>query len=188
MNDCSAGRGAPPPEIHFLRSWLTTPGPVLLKRHVRNSKMDPLVEEVDLIEANPRYAYVSLPDGRQSTVATKHLAPIGERSAPMDFAVGEDNESFTGHASWPPESEGQSTTRSLVDPASLSPEPEGQSTTQRTTSDTSVDSPSTKSCDVEDVTTVDAPTHSNERTVLRRSQRERRPVDRLSYDKFFNVS
>jgi len=78
--------------------------------------------------------------------------------------------------------------RSLVDPASLSPEPEGQSTTQRTTSDTSVDSPSTKSCDVEDVTTVDAPTHSNERTVLRRSQRKRRLVDRLSYDKFFNVS
>ena len=63
MNDCSAGRGAPPPEIHFLRSWLTTPGPVLLKRHVRNSKMDPLVEEVDLIEANPRYAYISFPDG-----------------------------------------------------------------------------------------------------------------------------
>jgi len=37
--------------------------------------MDPLVEEVDLIEGNPRYAYVSFPDGRQSTVATKHLAP-----------------------------------------------------------------------------------------------------------------
>jgi len=59
----------------------------------------------------------------------------------MDFAVGEDNESFTDHTSWPPESEEQFTTRSLVDPASLSPEPEGQCTTQRTTSDTSVDSP-----------------------------------------------
>ena len=150
--------------------------------------MDPLVEEGDLIEANPRYAYVSFPDGRQSTVATKHFAPIGELSAPMDFAVGEDNESFTDHTSWPPESEGQYTTRSLVDPASFSPEPEGQSTTQWMTSDTSVDSPLMKSCDIEDVTTVDAPTHSNERTVLRRSRRERRPVDRLSYDKFFNVS
>jgi len=42
--------------------------------------MDPLVEEVDLIEANPRYAYISFPDGRQSTVATKHLAPTGERT------------------------------------------------------------------------------------------------------------
>ena len=142
--------------------------------------MDPLVEAVDLIEANPRYAYVSFPDGRHSTVATKHLA--------MDFAVGEDNESFPDHTSWPPESEGQFTTRSLADPASLSPEPEGQSTTQPTTSDTSVDSLSTKSSDVEDVTTVDATIHSNERTVLRRSQRERRAVDRLSYNKFFNAS
>ena len=121
--------------------------------------MAPLVVEVDLIEANPRYVYVSFPDGRQATVATKHLAPKGERSAHTDFAVGEDNKSFTDHTSWPPESEGQFTTRSLVDPTSLSPEPEGQTTTQRTTSDTSVDSPSTKSCDVEDVTTVDAQTH-----------------------------
>ena len=106
----------------------------------------------------------------------------------MDFAVGEENENFTDQTSWPPELEGQSTTRSLADPVSLSPEPEGQSTTQRTTSDFSVGSPSTKSCDVDDVTTVDALTHSNEHTVLRRSQRERRPVDRLSYDKFFNIS
>ena len=37
-----------------LPSWLTTPGPVLLKRHVRNSKIDPLVEEVDLMDANQR--------------------------------------------------------------------------------------------------------------------------------------
>ena len=34
-------------------SWLTTPGPVLIKRHVRNSKYDPLVDEAELIEANP---------------------------------------------------------------------------------------------------------------------------------------
>ena len=26
-------------------SWLTSPGPVLLKRHVRNSKFEPLVDE-----------------------------------------------------------------------------------------------------------------------------------------------
>jgi len=78
-----------------LPSWLTTPGPVLRKRHVRNSKMDPSVEEVGLIEANPPYAYISFPNGRQSKVAAKHLALTGERSAPMDFAVGEENESFT---------------------------------------------------------------------------------------------
>jgi len=63
------------------------------------------------------------------------LARIGERSAPMDTAVGEENESVTDQTTWPPELEGQSATRSLTDPASLSPEPEGQSTTQQTTSD-----------------------------------------------------
>jgi len=56
-------------------SWLATPGPVLLKRHVRSSKFEPLVDEVELIEANPNYAYVRFPDGREDTVALKHLAP-----------------------------------------------------------------------------------------------------------------
>ena len=59
-------------------TWLTVPGPVLLKRHVRNSKYEPLVDEVELIEANPKYAHVKFPDGRVDTVSTKHLAPQGD--------------------------------------------------------------------------------------------------------------
>ena len=54
-------------------SWLTTPGPVLLKRHVRNSTFEPLVDGVELIEANP-YAHVKLPNGKEGTVSLKHLA------------------------------------------------------------------------------------------------------------------
>ena len=61
-----------------LPSWLLTPGPVYLKRHVRNSKYDPIVDEVQLLEANPRYAHVRLPDGRESTVSLRHLAPVGD--------------------------------------------------------------------------------------------------------------
>ena len=63
-----------------LPSWLLNPGPVLLRRFVRNSKQDPLVDEVDLIEANPHYAYVRFPNGRESTVSVKDLAPTAERS------------------------------------------------------------------------------------------------------------
>ena len=63
-------------------SWLTTPGPVLLKRHVRNSKYDPLVDEVNLLEANPQYAHVQFPDGREDTVSIKHLAPLGNKEIP----------------------------------------------------------------------------------------------------------
>ena len=64
-------------------TWLTTPGPVLLKRHVRINKMEPLVDEVELLEANPSYAHIHYPDGRNTTVSTKHLAPCGK---PMDWS------------------------------------------------------------------------------------------------------
>ena len=55
-------------------TWLTTPGKVYLRRHVRN-KTDPLVDEVDLIEATPTYAHIRYNDGRESTVSTSDLAP-----------------------------------------------------------------------------------------------------------------
>ena len=61
-----------------LPSWLLTPGPVYLKRNVRTSKYDPIVDEVELVDANPQYAHVHLPDGRESTVSLRQLAPVGE--------------------------------------------------------------------------------------------------------------
>ncbi|GFR62564.1 Pro-Pol polyprotein [Elysia marginata] len=60
-----------------LPSWLLSPGPVYLKRHVRALKYDPIVDEVELIEANSQYAHVRLSDGRESTVSLRHLAPVG---------------------------------------------------------------------------------------------------------------
>ena len=51
----------------------------MLKRHNRSNKYDALVQEVELIEANPSYAHVRYPNGRENTVATKYLAPAGER-------------------------------------------------------------------------------------------------------------
>ena len=61
-----------------LPDWLTTPGTVLMKRNVQHSKYEPLVEEVELIETNPRYAHVKLPDGRETTVSIRQLAPTGD--------------------------------------------------------------------------------------------------------------
>ena len=58
-------------------SWLMTPGPVLLRKFVRNSKNDPLVEEVELVEVNPQYAHIKYSDGRESTVSIQDLAPKG---------------------------------------------------------------------------------------------------------------
>ena len=55
-------------------SWLN-PGPVFLKQHVRKSKYDPSVVKVELLEANPNYAHVRHPDGRESTVSLRDVAP-----------------------------------------------------------------------------------------------------------------
>nr|XP_026689480.1 uncharacterized protein LOC104265567 [Ciona intestinalis] len=59
-------------------SWLSYPGPVLVKRHVRSSKYDPLVEEVQLVHATPNYAQVRYKDGREATVSLRDVAPFPE--------------------------------------------------------------------------------------------------------------
>ncbi|XP_054259409.1 uncharacterized protein LOC128984145 [Macrosteles quadrilineatus] len=61
-------------------SWLMNPGPVLIKRSVRSSKYEPLVEEVLLLEGNPEYSHIRYADGRETTVSSRHLAPVGEVS------------------------------------------------------------------------------------------------------------
>ena len=47
-----------------LSSWVK-PGPINVKNHNQNDKSDLLLEEVELLEANPQYAYVRLEDGRE---------------------------------------------------------------------------------------------------------------------------
>jgi transposase InsO family protein len=68
-----------------LPNWLMQPGPVLLKRSVRTSKYEPLVEEVELLECNPEYAYIRLSDGQERTVSLRQLAPVAE--VPNDVAT-----------------------------------------------------------------------------------------------------
>ena len=48
-----------------------------MKKNVRQSKYDPMVEEVELLECNPQYASIRYKDGRESTVSVKQLAPAG---------------------------------------------------------------------------------------------------------------
>ena len=50
------------------------PGPVMLRRFVRHTKNDPLVDEVHLMDINPSYAHIRYPDGRESTVSIKILS------------------------------------------------------------------------------------------------------------------
>ena len=52
-----------------LPSWLLTPGTVLLRRHV-GREGDPFCDPVKLVEGNPTYSVVRLPDGKECTVPT----------------------------------------------------------------------------------------------------------------------
>lgn len=70
-----------------LPSWLTCKGPALLKRQVRHSKNDPLVDEVEIVDTNPEYAHVKLPDGRITTVSLKHLAPASSEQLGLNSGL-----------------------------------------------------------------------------------------------------
>jgi len=58
-------------------SCLCEPGTVLLKKQVRRSKTELLVDKVELLQANPNYAHVRYPQGKETAVSTWHLAPAG---------------------------------------------------------------------------------------------------------------
>lgn len=49
-----------------------------MKRNVRASKFEPFVDEVELLSANPQYAFVRLQNGKETTVSPRQLAPIGK--------------------------------------------------------------------------------------------------------------
>ena len=61
-----------------LPNWLLQPGPVVLRRFVQTNNQ-PLVDVVELIEANPNFAIVKFSDGRESTVSVTDLAPSPTR-------------------------------------------------------------------------------------------------------------
>ena len=133
-----------------LPSWLSGPGTVLMKRPVRSSKTDSLVDEVELLQANPHYAHVRYSDGKVDTVATKHLAPPG--SVPK-----------------------HSIKQSVIADSEDNPQPptDEQSTTDMTSGDALV--PDT----TEIVQHQHSSSSSEETPALRRSSRTRRPPDRF---------
>ena len=67
---------------HILQGGVLTPETppsvrlcIYVKNHNRNNKSDLLVEEAELLKANPQYAYVRLEDGREIPVSLRDLAP-----------------------------------------------------------------------------------------------------------------
>ena len=62
-------------------SWLTKPGPILIKRHTRTSKNELLVEKADLMHATPSYAYTK--------VSLKNVTPF-----PADEVIDEVDDEY----------------------------------------------------------------------------------------------
>ena len=71
---------------HSVPSWLSSADRAYLRKHVRQSKYDPLVEEVEVLHANPQYVHVRLPSGVESTVSIRDLAPLAAPDAPTSSA------------------------------------------------------------------------------------------------------
>ena len=55
-----------------LPNWLLQPGPYV--RRFVQTKNQPLVDVVELIEANHNFAIIKFPDGRESTISVTDLA------------------------------------------------------------------------------------------------------------------
>ena len=70
--------------------WLKAGKPAFLRKFVRHSKADPLVQRVELRHVNPSYAFVKYPDGRESSVSLRDLAPCPEDSEPASSAGDEE--------------------------------------------------------------------------------------------------
>lgn len=63
-----------------LPTWMSSPGPVLMRHPVESTKYDSLVDKMQLLECNPKHAHVRSHDGREDMVSTHHLAPSGLRA------------------------------------------------------------------------------------------------------------
>ena len=70
----SSGNPLPP--------WLLERGPVLLRKHVKQSKYEDLCDEVELVDSNPTYARVRLQNGVEKTVSLRDLAPLPNPRSP----------------------------------------------------------------------------------------------------------
>lgn len=141
-----------------LPSFLAQPGPVLLKRFVRN-KSDPVVEEVELLDANQSFSHVRFPNGRESTVSTGDLAhrPSSHASANVD-----NDDGLRTPINAPP-------TSVRVNASPNLPEPETVTTNNEVIPVSNFDNSSTSQ--------LLSP--STEPITLRRSSRSRKPPDRF---------
>ncbi|XP_045766956.1 uncharacterized protein LOC123868459 [Maniola jurtina] len=115
------------PNGDSLPSWLT-PGPILVKKNIRSSKTDPLVEEAELLETNPYYSLIRRDNGETSTVSNRQLAPFPsstDDSRDDNFETASEDDSLTfpseNNSTPPPENIAPSSSPRVEEPSTSSP-------------------------------------------------------------------
>ncbi|KAI0986275.1 hypothetical protein GJ496_011776 [Pomphorhynchus laevis] len=73
--------------------WLVKSQDVLVKRHARRSKFEPLVDTARLVLANPTYVIVRYPNNREAIVSLRYLSPTENSDTliqnPFDYGYSE---------------------------------------------------------------------------------------------------
>jgi transposase InsO family protein len=69
-----------------LPSWLYESKTVLVRRHVRANKNEPLVDRAKVVQINPNYVSVQLPSGRETSVSLRDIAPCHDNDKDKDHA------------------------------------------------------------------------------------------------------
>ena len=142
---------------------------------MRQSKYDPLVDEVQLIEANSMYAYIRYPDGRESSVSIRDLAPCGSANDVVPILAGEEPSDFDHSTRQMPAPKDPSLN---MDDASLKLSEMSASNDSEVPSTTTEDTSDTPSLAADSAKVASPPPE------CRGSVRIRKPPDRLNIGQF----
>ena len=136
----------------------------MLRNHNATKKSDPIVQEVELIHANPTYAHIKHKDGRETTASLKDLAPCPRPSSTKESSV---------------EMAEAETTKELVE-AGPTKELVEAGTTKELVEPVVAEDGQVEELEVLDEEDFQATTENNW-TTPRRSKRRRKPPNRLNY-------
>ena len=169
-------------------SWLSSPGLILVKRHVRGSKYEPLAEEADQIHATSSYTHVRFWNERETKVSLRDVAPLADRDSLIEesdhvFGDIDENERSTEDEVAPGRLNAQSTSESST--TSTRHEDQVQVGSPRPSLDTQnrgkFPLPCRHEIDFQNGPTISSDTTSPEPVPLRRSTGVRRAPDSLMY-------
>ena len=149
--------------------WLSSPGTVYARKHALQNIYESQVEKADLIHATPQYARVRFGIGRETTLFFRDAAPISDR----DWPESDEKQVFSNQNQCNDENRQKNEDLSRTDREINQPGSD-------VTSDKADHSPSKSP--YEETHLEPHPVGQNEPVLPQRSNRNRKPPDRLAYN------